>query len=137
MGSSNFKNSDLFGCGLDFESLTHAGLRLWLVPTSSAQDKTTTVPPAYGAPSPPAAMPRTFLHAGRTALSTGVPAACAACAAIAAAPAQYSGLVRKLTTTPLFVLFRHLAQCMWRNLRVNPPSRSSALVHLHRFRGMR
>lgn len=91
----------------------------------------------YGAPSPPAAMPRTFLHAGRTALSTGVPAACAACAAIAAAPAQYSGLVRKLTTTPLFVLFRHLAQCMWRNLRVNPPSRSSALVHLHRFRGMR
>jgi hypothetical protein len=86
---------------------------------------------------PPPIIPRTFLHAGRTALTTGVPAVCITCAPIAHAPAQYSGDVRKLTSTPLFVLFRHRAQCMWCNLRVNPPCLSCALVHLHRFSGMR
>ena len=86
---------------------------------------------------PPPIIPRTFLHAGRTALTTGVPAVCITCAPIAHAPAQYSGDVRKLTSTPLFVRFRHRAQCMWCNLRVNPPCLSCALVHLHRFSGMR
>lgn len=77
MESANFKKFDLFGCGLDFEldrPLTGADSRASA--HADASNKTTTDP--YGAPSPPAAMPRTFLHAGRTALSTGVPAACAA-----------------------------------------------------------
>lgn len=85
---------------------------------------------------PPALLCRAASRALDPARSSGVPTTCAQCATPTAAAATYNGDVRNDTTTPLLVRFRHRRQC----IASGPPWRTSArsaLVHRHRFSGMR